>query len=123
MSEKVYFKKGSVTYKRLVLKEGNKDTLSKTEMWEASVGWDHPLVMRGIVPGHLIRETLGPTKGTWNNWVSEHRYMTVNFFGRAWFDLELFHQWFAKQIALDPKPEPARPIDKKAQPRHNRKGV
>lgn len=97
--------------------------------WERSIGWDHPLVKAGLVPGHLLRESFGYAPAAWSEWTNSHQHLCKLLRRRPWFHLESLVAWFADPRNQDdlPSDEPTktngRQRAKPAQPRHNPKGV
>jgi hypothetical protein len=94
--------------------------------WESSIGWDHPLVVAGLVPGHLLRDAFGYSIGGWSEWVNCHPRLYRLMKRRPWFHLETFVAWVADATNADdlpPSEEPKTNGRKKpipAQPGHNR---
>lgn len=66
--------------------------------WEASIGWDHPLVKRGIVPGHLLREAFAFERSGFSGWVSRHQHLSVPINRRPWFHLDRVAAWIADPV-------------------------
>lgn len=71
----------------------NESDLPSETDWELSIGWDHPLVKAGFVPGHLLRQAFGYSRGGWSMWVSNHPELVKTMNRQPWFNLARFIEW------------------------------
>lgn len=77
----------------------------KTEVEpEKMVGWDHPLVKAGFIPGHLLREAFGYSQNRWSAWVTEHSHLVKTINRLPWFHIDTFMAWAASPENADDLP-------------------
>lgn len=72
----------------------------QTLAWEASVGWDHPLVKAGIVPEHLIRDFFGWSRTKTWQWCRDNADIVHRNNRRSWIWIDDLIDWFRANVGV-----------------------
>src|SRR5690606_24802975 len=99
-----------------------------TTLWERSVGWDHPLVIAGLWPEHLLRQAFGCSAKTFKKFADNAPSLSREVKERRWYHRETFIAWFADpgNVLASESPRTKRPAaqgkrSNRGQPGDNRK--
>lgn len=90
-----------------------------TTLWERSIGWDHPLVIAGLWPEHLLRQAFGCSAKTFKKFADSAPSLAREIKERRWYHRDTFIAWFAG--ASDPQPKSQGQRNSRGQLGNNRK--